>query len=173
MDEIFGAKNFLSMIVVEKTSSATSEALSSICDYLLWYARDISRVKSRKLFRPKILGKEGTSQYVWVESPDGQIERRITKEESEHLDRIPSGWRVFACSDITSQRPAQDGDVRGYSYNGEEFTPGKGTFKTDKSGLDALAAARRLKPIGKSLMYKRYLMDFVVSRLLTFGTTQR
>jgi adenine-specific DNA-methyltransferase len=163
MDEIFGAKNFLSMIVVEKTSSATSEALSSICDYLLWYARDISRIKSRKLFRPKILGKEGTSQYVWVESPDGQIERRITKEESEHLDQIPSGWRVFACSDITSQRPAQDGDVRGYSYNGVEFAPGKGTFKTDKSGLDALAAARRLKPIGKSLMYKRYLMDFVVS----------
>jgi adenine-specific DNA-methyltransferase len=167
MEEVFGTNNFVSLVVVEKTSSATSETLSSICDYLLWYVRDGTSVKYRKLFRPKILGEPGATQYVWIESPDGKTERRMTKEEIETPDQIPSEWRVFACSDVSSQRPAQEGDVRQYTFNGESFTP-KGTFKTDKRGLDSLAAAKRLKPIGKSLMYKRYLSDFVVSPIANF-----
>jgi adenine-specific DNA-methyltransferase len=163
MDEIFGAVSSVALIILEKTSSATSDNLSSICDYLLWYAKDIHSLKYHQLFRPKVLGQEGTTQYVWVESPDGKTERRMSKDELGDSETIPAGWRIFAADNLTSQRPAQEGDVRSYDFGGEEFTPGKGTFKTDKKGLDTLASAGRLKPIGKSLMYKRYLSDFVVA----------
>lgn len=163
MDEIFGPSNAVALVIIEKTSSATSEKLSSICDYLLWYAKDVTSVKYRQLYRPKIIGEEGTTQYVWIESPDGKTDRRMTKEELVDSEKVPKGWRIFAADNLTSQRPAQEGDVRRYEFAGEEFTPGKGTFKTDRKGLDTLAAAGRLKPIGKSLMYKRFLSDFVVA----------
>jgi adenine-specific DNA-methyltransferase len=131
--------------------------------YIIWFARDITLVKYRQLFRSKILGEEGTTQYIWLQSAGGESERRMTKEEADSPENISNQWKVFACDNLTSQRPAQEGDVREYVFDGESFTPGKGTFKTDKKGLDTLAAAMRLKPIGKSLMYRRFLSDFVVA----------
>ena len=68
--------------------------------------------------------------------------------------------RVFAHDNMTSQRPAGDGDVRQYEFEGRVFRPGAGTIKTDLAGLDRLAAARRLMVIGGSLRYVRYLNDF-------------
>ncbi len=163
MDELFGAENFVAVIVFEKTTSATSETLSSVGDYILWYAKDHERLKYRQLFREKVLGEPGTTQYIWLESPDGSDDRRMTPEEMETPSLIPAGWRVFACDNLTSQRPPQGADVREYGFRDHPYSPGKGTFKTDKGGLDGLAGANRLKPIGNSLMYKRYLSDFVVS----------
>ncbi len=163
LDEVFGAHNFVSQVVFEKTTSASSENLSGVADFLLWYARDSKVLKYRALFREKILGEVGTTQYIWLESPDGKTERRMTSEEIEDSTKIPTGWKVFACDNLTSQRPPQGTDVRTYNFEEQDFAPGKGTFKTDKKGLDSLAKARRLKPIGNSLMYKRYLSDFLVS----------
>jgi adenine-specific DNA-methyltransferase len=45
MDEVCGADNFLSVITVKKTTSASSELLPGVNDFLLWYARDKDRVK--------------------------------------------------------------------------------------------------------------------------------
>ena len=39
MDEVFGSENFCSLISVAKTSSATTELLAGVADYLLWFAR--------------------------------------------------------------------------------------------------------------------------------------
>ena len=50
MDEVFGSGNFVSQITVSKTGSLTGELLSSVADYIVWYARDVRRVKYRKLF---------------------------------------------------------------------------------------------------------------------------
>jgi adenine-specific DNA-methyltransferase len=50
LDEVFGAENFIAQISVSKTGSLTGEFLSSVTDYLLWYGRDKSRAKYKKLF---------------------------------------------------------------------------------------------------------------------------
>lgn len=50
MDEVFGAENFVTMATVSKTGSLTGELLSSVADYILWFALDRSKVKFRKLF---------------------------------------------------------------------------------------------------------------------------
>jgi adenine-specific DNA-methyltransferase len=50
MDEGLGSENFISMITVSKTGSLTSDLLSSVADYLVWYGRDKSQAKYRKLF---------------------------------------------------------------------------------------------------------------------------
>ena len=39
MDEVFGDENCISLITVVKTSSATSEQLPGVADYILLYAK--------------------------------------------------------------------------------------------------------------------------------------
>src|SRR5947207_1916606 len=40
MDEVFGAKNFVSIISFQTTSSLGGSLLGKSCDYLVWYARE-------------------------------------------------------------------------------------------------------------------------------------
>src|SRR6185436_11640544 len=40
MDEIFGAENAIATITIVKTSAQEDPLLPSVCDYLIWYARD-------------------------------------------------------------------------------------------------------------------------------------
>ena len=49
MESVFGENNFVGLITVVKTSAQEAEELPSVCDYLLWYARDKSVLKYRKL----------------------------------------------------------------------------------------------------------------------------
>jgi len=161
MDEVFGDENFVSQIVFEKTSSTSTEEIASISDHILWFCKSRSLLKFRPAYRIKVLGEQGTTQYVWFDEGCG-FDRRISNDEiavnTSDLDRS----KVFACDNLTSQRPAQGTDVTSFFYCGIEFSPGKGTFKTDAIGLSHLSKGGRLRPIGKSLMYRRFLADFPV-----------
>lgn len=154
LDEVFGKENACGMIVFAKTTTSSSDSLSSVVDYLLWYARDLTQVKYRPLFLLKEAGAFGASQYTWGEMPGGR------RENYGAAAAIPSEARVFVHDNLTSQRPAQGDDLREYKFQGRVFTPGKGTFKTDRTGLDRLAEARRLMALGNTLRYVRYLEDF-------------
>ncbi len=160
LDDVFGPGNFCSVVTFKKTSSASGYLLSAVSDYLLWYARDKQRVKYRRLYQSKEPGETGGTQYTWAELPDGS---RKNFGSFEVLSRdAPAGSRIFRQDNLTSQRPAQGNDVRTFTFQGREFTPGKGTFKTDLRGLMNLAAANRLIAVGKTLSYVRYLDDFPV-----------
>jgi len=161
MDEVFRDENFVSQIVFEKTSSTSTEELASISDHILWFAKNRAALKFRAAYRIKVLGEAGTTQYVWFDEGCGRDRRLSSEEISNKFNEIDRG-KVFACDNLTSQRPAQGADVRSFHYNGSPFAPGKGTFKTDAAGLARLARAGRLRPIGKSLMYRRMLSDFPV-----------
>ena len=50
MDEVLGAETFVAVIVVQKTTGATSELVATTADFVLWYAKDRERVKYRPLF---------------------------------------------------------------------------------------------------------------------------
>lgn len=152
MDEVFGSENFVSLITFAKTGGLASKLLVSVADYLIWYSKDIKKVKYRQIYSEKTLGQEGTTQYVWLEE-NGE-EKRLTPSELENLS---SNAKIFAADNLTSQ----GNQVSEYVYQGKSF---KGGWKTtNPSGLDKLAIANRLKPIGNSLMYKRYLNDFSVT----------
>jgi adenine-specific DNA-methyltransferase len=159
LDEVFGAQNFLSVISFAKTSSASGQLLSSVTDFLLWYGKDASRTKYRPLYLGKALGGAGSTQYTWAEHPSGE---RVNYSNLERLAEAPEGSRVFRQDNLTSQRPAQEGDVKSYEFEGRTFTLRKGTFKTDKKGLDNLAKQRRMIWVGNTLAYVRYLADFPV-----------
>lgn len=157
MDEVFGAKNFVALVPFKKTSSASGELLSSVCDFLLWYCRDKERLKFRQIYLAKELGESGGTQYTWIEMASG-ARQNLGGFEVER----PQSCNVFRQDNLTSQRPAQGADVNEFSLGGRIFNPGKGTFKTDRAGLSRLASANRLIGIGNTLSYVRYLEDFQV-----------
>ena len=161
MDQVFGDENFVSQIVFEKTSSSSTEEMASISDHIVWFAKSRHSLKFRAAYRTKVLGEAGTTQYVWFDEGAG-FDRRLTVEELGNNAATIDRGLVFACDNLTSQRPAQGTDVTSFRYKGIAFAPGKGTFKTDAKGLSHLARGGRLRPIGKSLMYRRRLADFPV-----------
>ena len=157
MDEVFGAENQVAQIVFQKTTGASGELLGATCDFLLWYAKDVSRVKYRQLFFEKValgIGGKGYSKQLLSDGNEVDL---------ESASELAVEGRVFALDNITSQRPAQGEDVREYPFRGRPCAPGKGTFKTDLSGLDKLSKAGRLSLLGNTLRYVRFLNDFPVS----------
>ena len=157
MDDVFQPSNFVSIIAFRKTTSASSELLPTVSDYLIWYARQKERIKYRQLYLEKRPGGTGATQYTNVELPDG---KRRSLLSSEDLAALPPGSRIFQHDNLTSQRPAQGNDVTQFVFEGVAFAPGKGTFKTDQRGLENLARAKRLMAVGNTLRFVRFIDDF-------------
>ena len=159
LDEVFGANNFVSIIIFKKVSAMASAGLGTINDFLVWYAKDEAKIKFRQLFLPRTPEDETAVEYNWVELPDG-ARRKLTSEEDENRKLIPKNARLFRPSPLTSQDPTEKG-VFPYSFSGQTFHPGTNRhWSTTKDGLDHLAKIGRLLAREGSLGYIRYLEDF-------------
>jgi len=159
LDEVFGSESFVAQINVQKTGSSSTNFLPTTVDYVLFYARDRNLLKYRQLFSEREAGSTTLDRYNLVLLPDGS-QRRLTP--SELADPVSVPGRRFRHQSMVSARPASGTDVREFTLNAQRFVPGSGTFKTDRAGLDRLAAAHRLSPVGRTLQYVRYVDDFHV-----------
>jgi adenine-specific DNA-methyltransferase len=157
MDEVFGAKNFVTLITFQKTTSASGNLLPTVSDYLICYAKNLTQIKTRSLYMER--RGEGWVNYDYVRLADG-THRKMTAEERGDWSLLPAEAKVYRRDNLTSQRPAQAGDVKSFSYQGKDYRPGKGTFKTDLSGLKRLEQANRLEAYGDTLAYRRFAEDF-------------
>ncbi|MCM3659419.1 site-specific DNA-methyltransferase [Georgenia satyanarayanai] len=165
LDEVFGSENFASLITFKTTSGAGSFAggtnvLSSVNNYVLWYARNLAEVKYRPLFQRKSFTAEGTA-YVNVEEPDG-TRRRLTPEEQS--GRTSVNGRVFRRDQTTSQT-TRTGQTTVFPVVIPEgtFVPTKGGWKTNREGMERLKWANRLTGAKNTLYYVRYFDDFPLS----------
>lgn len=158
MDEVMGSQNFISIITFSKTTSATADLLPATTDYLIWYAKDIERVKFRRLYLEKTFGADGTSAYGKVELPDG-TRRSLTASEKGDIDSLPEGSRIYRIDNLTSQRPPGDFPV---AFGSKTYRPRRGYWKTGEEGMESLKKANRLEATEGGLYYVRYLEDFPV-----------
>lgn len=127
-------------------------------DLLLWYARSKPDLKYRQLYQPKGAHTH-EEQYTLAELSEGRV-RRLTEEEPAAPCRFRKA-RDASCQE-TCRRKAR-ARPRGLSMSTrvDVTPPPPGAFwKTTRLGLDALAAAGRLHPIGIRLRYKRFVEDF-------------
>jgi adenine-specific DNA-methyltransferase len=158
MDEVFGVGNFVAVITVRKTTSEGSRLIGATCDYLIWYARRSETIKYKPIFVPRSEGSE--SRYDQLLLADNTVRPAKEDEQTGALE-LPPGSRLFRLDNITSSRPAGEGDLRKFSFNDRTFTPGKGTFKTNAVGMQMLADAGRLQASNKGgLSYRRFKDDF-------------
>ncbi len=161
MDEIFGAENRVATITYATTSASSANKLSEVADYLLWYARDIKKIKYRQLYES--LDRKGIielfSWHVMVELPDG-TRRKLTDEECFDPDKyLPEGARIYQLRSFHSQGASTTGRSEAYEWNGRTFPcPSDKHWAISKKGMDRLAELGRLDN-GEdrgNLYYRRY-----------------
>jgi adenine-specific DNA-methyltransferase len=151
LDEVFGASNFVEVIAFVKTGGLIQSTLPATFDLLLWYAKDRAQLKSYPLYASK--GGTVDTDYSLVELPD-QSRRRMTADELRDPTAFPAGARIFQSTNLESANPLFDFEYRGRTY--------RQRWKTNRAGLERLAAASRLFEATTKLRYVRYLDDFPV-----------
>ena len=140
MDEVLGEDNFISQIVANKTSGLGAKIIENVSDYILWYARDADKAKTRNVYRDK---------------------QKIAESDSHYKSEGNS--ELYTLSDLTGQMTGTESCLYEFQYCGKMYrqSPGR-QWKTTQPGLLRLAKAGRVEVSGRSLRYKRYLSDFPV-----------
>lgn len=177
LDEVFGAANFISVIAFQKTSGPNqSRAVSTVCDFLVHYAKDLKKLKLRHLFTEKKLGGPGTAEFLNVELSNKDI-RRLREEEFSNPDRLPKGARIFATTPIVSAGYSEQGSADiPLTWDGKPFLLSCGPRRHWTVGVDG---TRRLWEGGRLLhqeglrIFKSYLDDFPYSPMTNMWTDTR
>ena len=170
LDEIFGDDNFIANIQFRTKIPLGTTYLAGVTDYLLWYGKDKSRTKYRKLFFPRASG-EGT-QFSAVRREDGTI-RQMTKEEASGEEKIPD--HEFACRglDLVSAGRTES-CVFDAEFEGKVFrTSSQKSWKTNPTGFERCKKANRILGGNTSLSYLFMHDDYPVQEFSnTWSDTQ-
>ncbi len=163
MDEVFGAENFVSQITVKKTAAQTDEFLASSCDYLIWFGRNASKLKFRRVLLDKDDGGQYSTQYRWGLKSSGEC-RRLAPDELSSGD-----WLKCRPDNLTSSHEYSEGKAI-IPFRGREFGPGPRYWTTSPEGTKRLGKAERLVPSGNTLSYLRLLNDYPCVPILNVWT---
>ena len=148
MDEVFGDENFVGEICFNKTTGFSSNHLSQVTDYVLWYRRS-ENMKFRKLWIKKVGGQEGGTKYKKIDSI----------KAAQRLPFEPT--RLATSADLTSQ--GASATDQSLWINGTEYPPKHGLhWKTTSDGLRRLYEAGRVIVEGTSPRFLRFMDDFPV-----------
>jgi adenine-specific DNA-methyltransferase len=154
LDEVFGADNFIAAIAVQKTGGLAQSYIPGTTDYLLFYAKNRSKLKYNKLFLEKRLG--GDSLYKKVKKNDGSV-RQLTSAEVGNPESIPEELNVYRHTSLESANPRFEFRAFNRVWNQK--------WKTNQQGLTRLVGSERAEFTGSTLHYVRYHKDFPVVEL--------
>jgi len=166
MDEVLGSENFVSMISFVTTSGfAQASGLSRNGDYILWYAKDISQVKSRTLW-VEASERQG---YNWIELEDGTRRSMTAAERRGEVD-LPANSRVYNPSTLVSSGGTSS--PQPFEFQEKTFQPPVNNHwkASYPDGMNRLKLANRLHKSENSLRYVRYEDDFGYKPLTNLWT---
>ena len=174
LDETFGAENFRGFITFRVKSPLGISGLGRLSDYIIWYAKDSTQVKFRRIYVPKNLRDQ--LEFNMVEMADG---KRLTLAETlnDHGE-LPAKARQFTAQNLASSGYTESCTFK-FDHNGKSYPPPRGrSWKTNRDGMLRLGQANRLYPLKTSLRYVYYFDDFPVQELSnlwvdTFGESQK
>lgn len=139
-------------------------APASVCDYIIWYAKNKDDLKFRKLFVAKTFGGEGSSAYKKLELVTGE---RLSISEWEKKSgsvfdykKRPVGSKVYALDNLTSQSGGENARFP-IQFEGKEYKLTSGSWKTSQQGISRLISLNRISTSQKGgIGYVRYFEDF-------------
>lgn len=156
LDEVFQKENFVASIRFATTSGFTSTLISRDGDLLIWYAKNIKKIKYNQLYRTRLAFQED-NLYKYVQLPDMSV-RLITDLERINPELLPKRSKVFTLSDSSSQGASSLN--LDFQFQGKSFFPSKGRHWTPGiNGLARWAKANRIQISGDYLRVKRYAED--------------
>ena len=150
MDEVFGRENLVCTINFSKTTGFAGRYLSSVTDYLVWYARDHDRLKYHQLTSEKQAGEAGATKY------------RPVSDFAALKNSKFEATRLATSDQLTSQGASPNSEQR-FLFDKKEWSPPAGLhWKTTVEGMHKVGLAGRIMVEGSSLRYVRFLDDFPV-----------
>ena len=152
MDEVFGEENLIALVTLTKTSSATSDYLPGVADYVLFYAKRKIDLKYRSMFRTKEADGEGGDAYRFIQTSDGQ---RLPANKATNAQLEDS--KHFRLSDLRSPKPPGDFPV---FFRRKRFVPNRGYWKTGQIGFERLIKSDRVTATASTLNYIRFINDY-------------
>ena len=163
LDEIFGSKNFVMQIAYRTSGSlggagGGGQKINAVCDYILWYAKDIKKTKFRRLFIPR------EKNYSWVKLENGDKRKLTDKEKTDH-SLLPKKSQIFTTENLVSSgyTPSCTFEI---DFEGKKYNPKSGkSWKTHKTGIEVLKEKGRLIASGKTLRYVMLYDDYPVMGL--------
>ncbi|MBX3485783.1 site-specific DNA-methyltransferase [Phenylobacterium sp.] len=163
MDEVFGAENFVAIISFRTKIPLNAIHLAKTADYLVWYARDKSKLNFNRLYIDRKFG--GDTQFTQLKLPDGSV-RSMTREEKDDSSIIPEGARPFRLIDLTASGYTQSCHFE-FELDGKKYSPPKASnsWKTSPTGMERLINAGRIMVPGKVPAYVFYFDDYPVAEL--------
>ena len=148
LEEIFGSENFVSIIAYSTTSGFISNTLSRAGDYIIWYAKDINKIKYRQLFTQKQSPlNDDKTKYDKIELPNG-TRKNLTVQEKLEINKIPENAKIFRLGGIDSQ--GSSGEKTPFEFAGVIYNPPSGRHWTANypKGMENLKIAGRLEALG-------------------------
>jgi len=155
LDEVFTDSNFVSMITIVKTSGQSASRLPGSADYVLWYAKDINKVKYRPALKQKTLeGSDGVN-YRYARDPSGDALRLASGEQANTAN---------ACRLIIFTKPGP-GSKYDFNFRNRVYTSGQRWWGTTKESMIRIGKAGRIFPSGGSISFLRPWNDFSAATL--------
>ncbi|TAN13772.1 MAG: site-specific DNA-methyltransferase [Chitinophagaceae bacterium] len=164
MEEAFSKNNYVGTVVLKTRSTSTSKFLSTLNDYLIWFAKDKDKIKYRDLFEEKAVDYDRFSMY---QDKSGKV-ANITTIEPEKRDT----YKVFSSSSLNSTTGGQSSNIP-FQFKGRNFLPADGrSWRCSIEGLKNLENKDRIFVQGDSLRYKYYYSDFPYVPITNLWTDQ-
>lgn len=156
MDEVFGVENFVRLIFFKTTTGLGQKLLDKCGDYLVWYSKDATNIKSHKLYKPQL---DEISGYDKIEVGDrilSIIEWEKINNKRFSIYELKTPEKLFALGDLKSQ----SGSGGTINIEDKAFTTKTGSWKTSQEGIDRLVGKKRIVISGSTPRFKRYFSDF-------------
>jgi adenine-specific DNA-methyltransferase len=160
IEEIFGKENYFGLICFQKVASplAAENSMPSKLDFLLWYCKDITKIKYHKLFYKR--KNDIDVGYNNIELENGE-RRKLTQDEIDGKVKIPKG-KLFKPIDLFKSGPGSKFEIK---VDGKVYDSGKKWWGQKKEDIQKLVNLKRIVPYGNSLTFIRYLDDFPYKQL--------
>lgn len=163
MDEVFGPENIVAQISFrKKLMPLGGKTLEGMADYLVWYAKDKTKLKYNQLF----IGTQPDPKGRWTGVMQGTGElRRLTPAEKKNFSRIPTDCKIFGT--VSQWAPSfSEANVYPFEFEGTEYVPTPGQcWITSKEKMGILARINRLYVEGDFPRYVIYHDDFPYRKL--------
>ncbi len=165
MDEVFGEQNFVSSITCRVTSGTTKgRSIKGVADFLLWYCKDATRTKFRRLLeRRDVL----TGMYNQVEEVDGS-RRSMSPKERQDATTLPRGARAFRKLPLHSMNTG-DHEPRP-AFGSTWRIPPMRSWRYSPRGFQRLLAANRVQADKTALSSIYYHGDYAASEISNLWT---
>ncbi len=159
LDEVFGAENFVSLVTVRKTGGLGSEGLTSVADYIIWYAKDKQQIRYHQLFLDKA-GDGFSEQYRYVQFSNGSTRTLKAREI------LPKEARAFQPTSLHTMYAGVASCIYEFESNGKNFKlPSNRQWSTTYPNMMRVAASGRIYTQGNTPRFIRYIDDFPVNEI--------